>query len=472
MNRRSSALLTGLLLAPATAQIQWSALPQSQPPSRRFSAGMMTYDALRHRGVLFGGDSGTGPHLAGTFLLEVTTGAWSALPVGPAPTARAYHSMTYHAATDRVILFGGRLGSSNGTPSSETWSFDGTSWTQLLPLNTPSARFGHSAVYDSVRQRIVLFAGRTAVAHTADVWEWNGSNWLQAATTAAFPNNNVRRQAAIAHDPVAQRTVIFGGRTDATNSFFDGTFVWDGQAWTDITGPVRPSGRTGSMAYDPELDRIVLFGGATQNGIANDTWFLIGNTWVQQFPGGPITSRSGSPMFHDPVGKRLVLFGGAGPSVALNDLWQLRAAQPASITPFGTGCLGSAGIPSLGAGDHRLPWLDDSFSLRANQLGTAAGGGPSLALLVFGFSDQIWSGIPLPLDLSLIGLSGCTMRVAFDVPEVSSHTGSLTKTLSLPNNPALAGLAFFAQVLAIDPAAPNQFGGALSNAVRMQIGQR
>ncbi len=45
--------------------------------------------------------------------------------------------MTYDAATGTVLLFGGRV---NGTVLSDTWSWDGTTWTQLTPATSPAAR--------------------------------------------------------------------------------------------------------------------------------------------------------------------------------------------------------------------------------------------------------------------------------------------------------------------------------------------
>ena len=67
--------------------------------------------------------------------------------------------MAYDIARGQTIVFGGQPGAPAGPqPISDTWSFDGTDWTQVEDIG-PSPRTSHAAAYDSDRQRLVLFSG-------------------------------------------------------------------------------------------------------------------------------------------------------------------------------------------------------------------------------------------------------------------------------------------------------------------------
>jgi hypothetical protein len=64
--------------------------------------------------------------------------------------------MTYDPVSGKTIAFGGF----NGTGYlNDTWSFDGTSWTQIATQSVPPARIAAQMTYDSVAQKVVLFGG-------------------------------------------------------------------------------------------------------------------------------------------------------------------------------------------------------------------------------------------------------------------------------------------------------------------------
>ncbi|HLD36530.1 MAG TPA: LamG domain-containing protein, partial [Planctomycetota bacterium] len=67
----------------------------------------------------------------------------------------------------------------------DTWEWNGTDWTQLTPNNYPSKRNQHKMVYDSARQRIVLFAGATEAGTSNETWEYGDApltNYTPATT--------------------------------------------------------------------------------------------------------------------------------------------------------------------------------------------------------------------------------------------------------------------------------------------------
>ena len=71
------------------------------------------------------------------------------------------------------MLFGG-YGGRGGL--GDTWTWNGTDWTQRAPAQSPPPRYDHAMAYDSARQRLVLFGGITP-DFLADTWTWDGSTW-------------------------------------------------------------------------------------------------------------------------------------------------------------------------------------------------------------------------------------------------------------------------------------------------------
>ena len=61
------------------------------------------------------------------------------------------------------VLFGGD--GTTRTRSSDTWTFDGSTWTQQFPADQPAGRgFGASMAYDAATGNIVLFGGSPTAA--------------------------------------------------------------------------------------------------------------------------------------------------------------------------------------------------------------------------------------------------------------------------------------------------------------------
>lgn len=141
---------------------------------------------------------------------------------------------------------------------------------------------------------------------------------------------------------------------------------------------------------------------------------------------------------------------------------------PASATfaAFGVGCPGSAGTPTLDASPGSLPSLGSTFRLSLTNLPQ----GPMLVLGALGFSASAWQGTPLPRDLVVMGMPGCTQYVAVDAsyPRLSV-LGFTMWPIPIPAVPSLSGLPFYVQAMVPDPAA-NPFGATVTNAGVATIG--
>src|SRR5439155_4597654 len=117
-------------------------------------------DPTRDRMIVFGGSLNS-TLLNDTWTLSLgETPAWTPLATsGPLPAARSGHTAIYDPVRDRMIVYGG----SDGTYLGDVWalSLSGSpTWAPITPAGpAPAARQGHTAIYDPVRDRMIIFGG-------------------------------------------------------------------------------------------------------------------------------------------------------------------------------------------------------------------------------------------------------------------------------------------------------------------------
>jgi hypothetical protein len=215
----------------------------------------------------------------GTRWLTPTT--TTAVPVERDVTAMAYDSARRRTflfgglGTDMLGL---------PLPLADGWASNGRSWTHSGPIPvtgaTPSARYGHAMASDGARGLVVLFGGAVndptgALVENADTWEWNGAraHWTKASTASMTPPPP-RLSHRLVFDSARNRTLMFGGENFAGAVFGD-LWQWDGTSWIQVPlAGARPAARARpSFAYDPQRHAIVLFGGFTTAAVS-DTWEL------------------------------------------------------------------------------------------------------------------------------------------------------------------------------------------------------
>jgi FlgD Ig-like domain/Galactose oxidase, central domain len=234
-------------------------------------------------------------------------------------------------------------------PSSEIASLPGIAgrWSEFM-LAEPSARFKHAVVYDSARNRLILFGGWDGAPHN-DVWALSLDGppaWTRITPAGAAPEP--RFLCSAIYDALGDRVVIFGGVDDAGGIYLDDTWaltLGDSPAWQELAvGAPRPAQRAEHTAiYDAPRRRMIMFGGF--NGIRlNDTstFDLETDTWAPFFALGTFPpGKTGHSAVHDAERDRMIVFGGTAPGQSeTSDTWELTlGASPRWTQLFPAGSL-------------------------------------------------------------------------------------------------------------------------------------
>ncbi len=208
-----------------------------------------------------------------------------------APSGRVNTQLVYDDATNALLLFSGQ-DYTGAPPLADTWTWNGSTWTRLHPAHNPGPLGGAAIAYDPTTRQVVLFGGISNVNTggtfiLGDTWTWNGSDWTQQHPASSPP---ARADASLAYDGASGQLVLFGGThtTGFNTPDLNDTWVWTGSNWVQQHPATVPPARTqAGQAYDTASGQLVLFGGydATGYGVAlNDTWTWTGSNWVQQHP--------------------------------------------------------------------------------------------------------------------------------------------------------------------------------------------
>lgn len=373
----------------------------SGSPSARLD-GTVVYDPVGQQVFLFGGQDSKALNDLWTYSLK--RGEWAQMnPPGPLPPARFGQTLVFDSVRRRLILFGGQ---SSGF-FSDVWAFtiaSGT-WQQLSPDNAgPTRRYGHSAIYETVRDRMIISHGFTSAGRFDDTWAFDlvNNSWRDLSPLTNRPLPRCLHHAA--YDAAGGKMYLYGGCSSGYGPCPQGdlwSFDTATSKWTDLTPKTGPSPRSHyGTAFDTERGVIVIFGGSG-NGLLNDTWEYspAAAVWRQTVvSSSPPAARSRHEGVYVAERKAVFFFGGSTSAGSVSELWSLAAAAAPSgpaTSAVGTanafsgesGAVAPGQIVSLyGSGLGPVAAVTGAFDLKTGLLPFQLGG-----------TSVTWNGIPGPL---------------------------------------------------------------------------
>jgi hypothetical protein len=298
----------------------WTLITAPVVTSTQYGSGYtnMVYDPVINKIVLYYYWNYVWTYTAGA---TAGTGTWA--DAAPVPTkvdtaVSGYYNpgMVYDAGRQKVVVFGGQ---SSGRSLWELNSMDFTWLNRSAPANGPIQRQYPSLAFDSKAGKLMVFGGRSSVdnLYKQDIWEWAGTDQVLNPRTTGGLKPDARYQSAMVYDSKRDRLLLFGGY--GTTSY-DDLWSWSSETseWTLISVPgARPSARYGHwMFYDAVRDKVYVFG---QNGSGYQNWEFDPalNAWrdrtVTSPPAG--VSRSYFDVTFDSNRGKIVMLGGYYASV-------------------------------------------------------------------------------------------------------------------------------------------------------------
>jgi len=335
------------------------------PPLRANAS--MVYDGATGMTVLFGGYNGS--YLQDTWTWNGS--AWTKLSPVLSPTPREGAAIAYDATNRDVVLFGG-VGA--GGRLADTWTFDGTNWT-LLAATGPSARSESAMAYDATTHNVVLFGGATNGGPVADTWVWNGTSW--SSPSLATPGPAARSNESMAYDALTHSVVLFGGR--GVSTALGDSWTWDGTAWTKSSVASPPARYGAPLVFDAAAGDLVLFGGSDGSSIQSDTWIFNGTYWSTPATASGPSARSQASLIYDTVANNVILFGGSSGAAYYADTWAYAVPPTAPRSVTATSNAANQSVVSWSAPTSNGGSAVTGYVVTATDSTTVANGGQTCA---------------------------------------------------------------------------------------------
>ncbi|MDB5215348.1 MAG: peptidase in kexin sedolisin [Myxococcaceae bacterium] len=202
-------------------------------------------------------------------------------------------------------------------------------WRQLMVSGPPAL---HSArmVFDEARGKAVLVGGSGSVTNDG-TWEWDGTAWSQAMITTR-PSS--RGSPGLAYDSARHLTMLFAGSNGTPDPWeWDGSAMWKSSGTSASTPDIRFSA---VMTYDRKRSVLVVYGGLNTAAMSSDE----GGTWewsptsgfVNRKPSPSPPPRHANVLVYDEARARVVAFAGSDGSLR-NDLWEWDGTTWFEVTP-------------------------------------------------------------------------------------------------------------------------------------------
>jgi uncharacterized protein (TIGR03437 family) len=351
--------------------------------------GTIVHDAASRQIFLFGGQESGAKNDLWVYALDRRE--WRELrPSGALPPARWGHTLVFDAARRRLLLFGGQASGF----FNDLWAYeiDRGAWTRLGSADEgPSRRYGHSAIYEPGRDRLIVSHGFTNSGRFDDTWafEFGTGRWRDISPASNRPVRRCLHHAV--YDAVRGEMLLYGGCASGFGpcplgdlwSFDLATGRWSERVATPAPSPRQHYGRS----FDTARSRMLLFGGSGR-GSLNDTWEFdpVSRRWSEAPVEGPAP---GARSRHESAyGEGVTyFFGGFKAEGQTNELWALGPAAATGVRAVVNAFDGSDGAVVPGS----------LVSIYGAGLGGEVRWNGLASTLLFASPEQINAQVPLGL---------------------------------------------------------------------------
>lgn len=291
-------------------------------PCQRSMAEMIT-DTYNQRVIMFGGqDYGfSGRYLNDIWALDLNSETWQFPTMSqPMPSPRRNAALAYDSVNNRMLLFGGRMGS---TFYNDIWACDLTIgaeyWLELTPSGTPpSHRTEVTGIIDPLNNRLILFGGDGYSGRNNETWELDLTTmtWSMLSPSGSLPS--ARSAYSAVYDPIGHRMLVFSGAASPiTNDLWSLDLTYGNENWQALSpGGNIPQGRAQPFcAYDAANNRLITGFGFDYPGylqFLNDAWALDIDSlfWRRILAPGIVYPRRGACAAYNGLNEKIFIFGG------------------------------------------------------------------------------------------------------------------------------------------------------------------
>jgi len=283
--------------------------PSASPSIRSELGGVL--DPIKNRLVVFGGNNAVAmmcnvpqPDITDeVWAFQLDCNNWEQLNV-VGPSARARFATVYDSQRNRMLIFGGRERRNNAYINlREVWAFDlaTDTWTEITTSGTaPPARSSPAAVYDATRDRLIIFGGNSSTSgltltgiNDAYALDLATNTWSALSATGA-PSPRLYHAAVV----LDREMLVYGGTPNFDGPYHEDTYALnlDTDTWR-LVSATGPESRFGAELFaDAVQGRVYMFGGhdGTNLGNRNDVWVLnVGNgVWSNARPGDTLAGQA------------------------------------------------------------------------------------------------------------------------------------------------------------------------------------
>lgn len=282
---------------------------------------------------MYGGNGGIAVNTAvydDFWYLDTTDDSWHFVQTSGKTRPGRLQSAAFACNGSGCFLAGGW----SGQTLNDTWSYrrSDSTWTKLncRKQDCPSARLFPSAAWDPLNGYYLYFGGEADHQDLNDTWTFDGTKWTQRFPSQAPP---ARRWTALAFVsptgvPNSGGIAMFGGVSvySGRNSAFCDVHFWDGTEWheVDVTGKPGPCLANHSMFVDPlggGPNEFTVMGGYAEpfwNVVNNEVWTFtfdapLSGHWTLKSGGFNCTNSYSYPEFKaaaDYFSGKKIIFGG------------------------------------------------------------------------------------------------------------------------------------------------------------------